>query len=396
MSSKIGRNIYLLGLLSLFNDVSSDAVTPFLPAYLSLMGMGPAFLGLMEGSADFLSNICKLLSGRIADRLGHNKRLTVFGYSLSAFLRPFIAISVAGVVLGVRLLDRVGKGIRTAPRDNLITASVDSRYWGKAFGIQRAMDHTGALVGPLLASWLLMTFHWSLPQLFLVASLPAALSILILPVLIREEKGARPAARPPLSWKRLPPGMKRYVLIMFLAACSTPSELFLILKMQRLGLTSELVPIAWFVLTLFALIAAYLGGLLSDVWSRRGTIAIGWTLFIVVYLGFAVLKDLPGAWLLMAIYGVHMGIIEAAERSYPALLVSSEERASALGWYYFAYGMGLLPASLVFGFVWNHWGDSVAFLLNAGLTLLVLLMLPWLPSSKPGAGKPESGKGNLT
>jgi MFS family permease len=178
---------------------------------------------------------------------------------------------------------------------------------------------------------------------------------------------------------------------MFLSALTTPSELFLIMKMQDMGLEPRHMPMAWFAMTLATLAATYLGGRLSDAWSRRRTIALGWILFSVIYTAFAFNRSLALAWLLMAGYGFHTGLIEPAERAYPATIASGEIRATALGWYYFSYGMGLLPASLLFGLMWDHVGPRAAFLLNAGLTLGTTLLLALLPTDRPRPLRSQDG-----
>lgn len=378
----VTRNVYLLGLLSFFNDFTSDMITPLLPAFLASMSLGPEFLGLMEGVANSLSNLTKLFSGWYADKLGKNKRLTVFGYSLAAFVKPFLAIPIPGITLAVRFLDRIGKGIRTAPRDILLTSSLEEKKWGRAFGIQRAMDHAGALLGPPTAVWLLVSFSMELPHLFIVASIPAIVSILFLPKLIHEPK-KEPNPKPEkLSWKKLPPTLKIYVVVIFFAALSTPSELFMILRMQDQGLGMAQAPFVWFVLTLFTLFATLGGGVLADHWSRRRTMGLGWCVFILVYVGFAFNHSLSFSWALVALYGIQSGLVEASERTFAAKIGGEKARATTMGWYYFAYGMGLLPASLVFGFIWKHWNSSYAFLIFATLSLIPVFLLFFLPSDR--------------
>ncbi|HSA59101.1 MAG TPA: MFS transporter [bacterium] len=383
MSRRIPRNVLLLGLLSLFNDVTADVITPLLPAYLATMGLGASFLGVMEGLASSISNMTMLFSGWYADRRGKGKALTIGGYALCTFARLFYALPLPEVTLSVRILDRFGKGIRTAPRDQLLTESMEKSRWGEAFGIQRMMDHTGSLIGPLAATAILAAFSIKLPTLFLVASIPAILSVLIIPRFIKTVPAQAPPSSSGLSWKRLPRAMKIYVALMFLSALTTPSELFLIMKMKDLGLAPYQMPMAWFAMTISTLVATYVGGRLSDAWSRRRTIALGWILFSVIYAGFAFNGSLPIAWGLIAAYGFHTGLIEPAERAYPATVATSEVRATTLGWYYFAYGMGLLPASLLFGLIWDHVNSRFAFLLNAGLTVVTTMLLTLLPSDRP-------------
>lgn len=346
------------------------------------MGLGVRFLGVMEGLADSLSNILKLYSGRLADRTGKSKPLTVAGYGLSTFIRPFLALPIPAVTITVRLLDRVGKGIRTAPRDRLITDFVEKKHWGEAFGIQRSMDHAGAIVGPLVATWLLSTYHMSYSTLFLIVCVPSALSLLFIPRLIQDTPFREKNKSPMAPWKSLPSPLKKYIFLIFLVAFSTPSELFLMMRIKDLGFAPALLPMAWLVMTVASFFSAYWGGRLSDRWSRRRTMGLGWLIFALVYLGFA-FNTQPGfVWILMAGYGIQMGIVEPAERAYPALVVPESMRATAIGWFYFAYGMGLLPASLIFGQVWKYAGPQPAFLINVGITLGTLGLLFFLPSDR--------------
>jgi len=387
VKSKINRNVYLLGFLSFFNDFAADMITPLLPAYLATMGLGAGFLGLMEGLANSLSNITMLFSGWYSDRHHNHKSMAMWGYRLCAFIRPLLAIPLPILNLLVRLVDRFGKGIRSAPRDHLITAYSEKKNWGQAFGVHRSMDHAGSLLGPPLAAWLLSVYSLKLSTLFFAASLPAIISILWIPSKLDKvpPSQTQKLTSPKLSWKSLPLPLKRYSIVMFLAALSTPSELFLILKMQNLGLISYQIPLAWSLLTIFAMLAAYLGGLLADFWSRRRTMALGWGFFTCTYFGFAFNTQLKWAWILIAFHGFQMGLVESSERAYPARVVPESMRSTALGVYSFSYGMGLLPASLLFGLIWKILGSKWAFLIDSGLTLATLpFLLLYLPSDRAG------------
>jgi len=385
MARRATRNVYLLGLLSLFNDFSADMITPLLPAFLATMGLGAGFLGIMEGTANALANLTVLFSGWLDDRLRRSKRLTVAGYSLCAFLRPCIAIPIPAVTLAVRFLDRIGKGIRTAPRDRLLTASLKKDHWGRAFGVQRAMDHTGSLLGPPIAALLLKWRGVSYSTLFLLASLPAILSILTIPFGIHEAREAPPAKKNSLSWSQLPAPLKRYLVIIFLASFSTPSELFLILKAKSLGLATYQQPLAYGLFTLCTLLAAYLGGVLADRWSQRRTIAVAWTMFALVFFALAFNQSLAWSWLLIAFFGLQSGLAEASERAYPANLSHPDMRATALGWYYFAFGLGMLPASALFGLLWTQFSSKTAFMTYGVMASLVIPLLALLPTHRNSA-----------
>ncbi len=384
------RNIYLLGLLSLFNNLSADMVAPLLPVYLISLGAGATLLGAMEGLANALSYGTVLWAGYYSDRHRKTKSLTIWGYRVCALIRLVMAVPSVPVVFSARLIDRIGKGIRTAPRDRLLTSSIPQKEWGGAFGIQRAMDHAGSLAAPLVASFLLSTYSLDYTRLFLVAAVPALVAGILIPFLIREPKVREDVllgkSENPyrLTWGRLHPTLKKYVAIIFLSSFSTPSELFLIYRMQELGAKPGEIPMVWFVLTLFALIAAYFGGLTAGWWGKRRTILVGWSLFALVYIGFGSFPILSLGWVMIALYGIHMGLIESSERVIAASLVEAEQRASAIGWYYFAYGMGALPASLLFGFLWNHVSVPFAFFWNAGITVVSILLFAILLDPRKG------------
>ncbi|MBF0492180.1 MAG: MFS transporter [Deltaproteobacteria bacterium] len=383
MFKKLGRNIFLLGALSLFNDMAADMITPLLPTFLMTLGAGTHFLGLMEGCANALSNILKLFSGYHSDRLQNPRQLTVWGYRLCAFTRPLMAIASPGIILAIRLTDRIGKGIRTSPRDQLLTLSAPKSHWGKAFGVQRAMDHTGALLGPLLATFLLSTFAISYSKLFLLASIPAILSILVISPLLQEPSFEKREEKKEkiFSTQGMNKSLKIYLVIIFFAALSSPSELFLILKIQELGLSPKHAPLAWLLLTAFSLIAALLGGALSDKIKPKYIISLGWFFFAVSFFGFSQSHTLKIAWIFLVLYGFQAGFVEAAERSIPSLIVQSQFRGTALGGYYFAYGMALLPASLVFGYLWTALGSQKAFLIYALLSFISALVMFFFKSN---------------
>ncbi len=382
MSRRLNPHIYRLGLLSFFNDLTSEMIIPLLPAYLTLLGAGPFFLGLMEGSANSLIYVTTLFAGAYAEKYGKNKQLTWVGYALCALIRPFLGIPLLTSVFLVRCIDRIGKGIRTAPRDGLITALAPQKDWGRAFGIQRALDHSGSLLGAAIASYYLSKYTVHYPTFFLIASIPAILSILWLPRKIPEVITPQIKGPTKLSWKKLPKNLKPYVLLILFVALTTPSQLFLLTRMQELGAPTYLLPLAWFQITFFSLISAYVGGHLADHFSRRWILAGGWLLFAFVFFGFAVTHDLIVGWILLALYGIQAGIVEPAEKAYPASIADEEGRTSALGWYAFAYGLGLLPASFFFGIIWERWDSKMAFMIYAGLTLISVLIAPLLPDSR--------------
>jgi len=378
----LGRNIFSLGLVSFFTDVSSEMIYPLLPIFLtSVLGMGTTFVGLVEGVAEATASLLKLLSGWLSDRWAKRKSLVVFGYTISTLIRPLVAAATAGWhVLLIRFLDRVGKGIRTSPRDALIADSSTEGEEGKAFGFQRAMDHAGAVVGPLIAFFLLTFITQQYRLIFWLAFIPGMAALL---TLIRgvSEKKSRPL-RPPspkvhLTLRPFDSRFKAFLLIVILFTLGNSSDAFLLLKAKDAGIPVSLIPILWVVLHISKSLSATPGGILSDRLGRRHVIIAGWLLYSMVYWAFA-WAETPGMiWLLFAIYGLFYGLTEGGERALVADLVQPHLRGTAYGLYNFSIGISTLPASLLMGLLWEKISPKAAFSFGATLALLAAILL-WL------------------
>jgi MFS family permease len=394
----LNRNIFSLGLVSLFTDVSSEMIYPLLPIFLtSVLGMGTTFVGLVEGVAEATASLLKLFSGRVSDRLGKRKSLVVFGYTLSTLARPLVAAATAGWhVLLIRFLDRVGKGIRTSPRDALIADSCFKGEQGKAFGFQRAMDHAGAVIGPLIAFLLLTFIAQQYRLIFWSAYLPglAALIILIRGVSERRPFPTRAAALK-IQWT-LRPFDRRFKIFLFLIllfSLGNSSDAFLILKAREAGISLSLIPILWMVLHLVKSVSATPGGILSDRLGRKAVIIAGWLLYAGVYWAFASAKTSLTVWILFAIYGLFYGLTEGAERALVSDLAKEQLRGTAYGLYNFSIGISTLPASLLMGLLWDKVSPKTAFRFGATLALLAALLL-WLglnTGKKRGARREAEG-----
>jgi len=378
----LSRNIFSLGLVSFFTDISSEMIYPLLPIFLtSVLGMGTTFVGLVEGVAEATASLLKLLSGWLSDRWGKRKSLVVFGYTLSTLIRPLVAAATAGWhVLLIRFLDRVGKGIRTSPRDALIADSSTEGEQGKAFGFQRAMDHAGAVMGPLLAFFLLTFITQQYRLIFWLAFLPGLAALL---TLIRgvSEKKSRPPGPPSgkvhLTFRPFDRRFKVFLLIVILFTLGNSSDAFLLLKAKDAGIPVSLIPILWMVLHISKSLSATPGGILSDRLGRRDVIIAGWLLYSAVYWGFA-WAETPGMiWLLFAIYGLFYGLTEGGERALVADLVQPHLRGTAYGLYNFSIGISTLPASLLMGLLWEKVSPKLAFGFGATLALVAAILL-WL------------------
>jgi len=388
---RLGRNVVALGVVSLLTDTSTEMVTPLLPLFLTtVLGAGPAFLGLVEGAAESAASLLRLLAGWWSDRLGRRKGLTLAGYSLSSATRPILALAVAPWhVLVVRLVDRVGKGIRGAPRDALLAAAAGAGQRGLVFGFHRSMDHAGAVLGPLLATGLLAALATDLRTVFWLATIPALASVTVLALAVREEPGGpsgteqAPAgpSGPLTSDARLP----RFLLLVVLFTLGNSSDAFLLLKAQQTGVPVALLPILWAALHVVKALASVPGGALSDRWGRGRVLASGWLLYAAVYAGFAVVSSAVALWALTLTYGLYFGLTEGVERALIADLAPPARRGSVYGWYHLAIGIAALPSSLLMGALWQAFGSGVAFATGAAFALLAAAFLPLALRAPRGA-----------
>jgi len=369
-------NVLWLSVVSLLNDAASEMIYPLLPIFLTgVLGAGPAFLGLIEGVADASSSLLKLASGAIADRSGRRKGLVAWGYGIAAVGRPLIAVAgAAWQVLAIRFTDRVGKGLRTAPRDALLADSVPPELRGTAFGIYRAADHAGAVVGPLLASALLLLWPGDLRRVFALALVPGLITLAV--VLWKVSEPPRPPAAVDAQPKRILPRLRemgpvlpRYLGVVVLFALGNSSDAFLLLRARELGVAVALIPLLWAALHASKMAWSIIGGRLSDRVGPRAAIVAGWLVYAAVYAGFAYARVPWHAWALFLVYGLFFGLTEAPEKALVAQLAPAGLRGSAFGWYHAAVGVAALFASILFGAVWNAYHGPTAFLMGATIAL---------------------------
>jgi MFS family permease len=383
--------VLALGAVSFLTDLASEMIYPLLPVFLSAtLGASAVALGLVEGAAESTASLLKLASGWWSDRLRRRKPLVVAGYTLASAVRPLIAFATsAAQVLAIRVSDRVGKGLRTSPRDALITDAVDPAVRGRAFGFHRAADHAGALVGPLVAFVLLRGFGMGLRELFLWAAVPGALAVAMVAFGVRERPrdpaaasaarveapaaGSEPASEP--GARRLPRRFWAYLAVIFVFTLGNATDAFLLLRATDLGVPVDLLPILWAALHLVKASTSTPGGVLSDRFGRRRPIVAGWLLYGAVYVGFALAAQTWHVWALFLVYGVYYGLTEGAERALVADLVGTERRGAAFGWYHLAIGVGALPASVLFGWLWTAWSPAAAFGTGAALAIVAAVGL---------------------
>jgi len=371
------RTVVVLGCVSLLNDSASEMITPLLPIFLTAaLGAGPAVVGLVEGVAEATASILKLIAGRLADRGVPAKSLVLGGYGLSNGARPLIGLASAwGAVLLLRFLDRVGKGIRTAPRDALIANSTSPQQRGRAFGFHRSMDHAGAVIGPLLA-FALLSMKVDLAHVFYASAVPGLLVLLLLYFGI--PAGQRVELPPPqeFSWSALHGRLKAMVVAAgFLALASVP-EVFIVLWARQAGMDVRWVPLVWAAASLAKMGIAMPAGVLSDRLGRLPLLLGGWSARVAVLLLLAYAQP-RGAWvwLLFVAYSATLALTEPAERSLIGDHADANERGTAYGLYHLASGLLVLPGAVIFGLLWERYGSSTAFVTAAAVTVFAASLM---------------------
>jgi MFS family permease len=377
---KLPSTVIGLGLVSLFTDISSEAIFPLLPAFMVTLGASSAFIGLVEGAAELVANVLKYLTGLAADRRSRLKPLVLAGYGLSTVVRPLMAFAAAPwQVLVVRVLDRVGKGVRTSPRDALIAGVTEASIRGRAYGFHRAMDHAGAAIGTLLSVgilWLLGARMGAtaadaekMRTVFLWAAVPGVIAMVALAL---TPEPARPAPPPRSSGKAegLPPQLKRVLVALMLFAFANATDAFLLVKAAKLGAPPLLAPMLWLALHVIKASTATWGGRLADRYGKRNGLILGWAVYAITWGSIGFTGSLVSLFVLTAVYGVSHGLVEGAEKALIADLAGSGARGKAFGSYNMLIGLSALAASTAFGAVWDRFGSVAAFVGSAAFALV--------------------------
>ncbi|MEO7916528.1 MAG: MFS transporter [Dokdonella sp.] len=372
------RTVWLIGLISLLNDAAGEMIYPLIPIYLaSVLMAGPRALGLIEGLAEATSSLLKLVSGIWVDRTGKSKPFIVFGYSLAGLGRPLIAfVSTWPGLLVIRVADRIGKGLRSSPRDALLAASVTPERRGLAFGLHRAMDNAGAVFGPLIAAALL-GLGMSLRDVFLCAAVPAGICVVLALALREPPLAVAPVGRPfDWRWRGLSPRLRRYLLVVAIFTLGNSSNLFLLLRARELGVSDAQIPLLWAGVSAVAMLFTTPLSALSDRFGRVRLLVIGYAAYAAVYLCMGLLDHAgPLLFALFAGYGLFFAATEGVEKALVADLAASDQRGTAFGWFNLVSGLLLLPASLLFGWLYQATSASVAFAFGAGCALLAAMLL---------------------
>ena len=374
-------NVIILGLTSFLTDVSSEMIYPLLPLYLTTrLGVSPSIVGLIEGIAESLASILKVFSGYISDRVQRRKALAILGYSSSAVGKFLLYLSASWIwVLGGRVIDRFGKGVRTAPRDALIADSTPPERRGRAYGLHRALDTAGAAVGVILAYYFLTAYKGDYTAVFLYSLIPAILGVAILS-LARERRIVKAVASEhnlSFSWSALPTRLKAFLIVVLLFALGNSSNQFLLLRAKDVGFAPHMVLLLYLAYNIVYALFSYPAGRLSDRIGRKTLLVLGYLFYGLVYLGFALVQSQAHVWPLFAAYGLYIAFTEGVEKALVADIAPLELRATLIGLHATFVGIGLLPASFLAGVLWDVLGASAPFYFGGGLGLLVALGL-WL------------------
>jgi len=374
-------NVIITGITSFLTDISSEMIYPLLPLYLTTqLGASPAIVGLIEGIAESLASLLKVFSGYISDRVQKRKGLAMLGYASSTVGKFLLFLSTSWVwVLGGRIVDRFGKGVRTAPRDALIADSTAKERRGRAFGLHRALDTAGAVVGVGLAYYFLTTRQGDYKAVFLYSLIPAALGVAVLS-LARETKAVKAtASERPLSfnWSALPTRLKAFLAVVLLFTLGNSSNQFLLLRAKNLGFTPESVLLLYMAYNIIYALFSYPAGRLSDRIGRKSLLVAGYIFYGLVYFGFALVRAASYLWLLFAAYGLYIALTEGVQKALMADLAPVELRATLIGLHATFVGIGLFPASFLAGVLWDAFGAPAPFYFGGAMGLLAALGL-WL------------------
>ena len=378
------RSVILLGMVSLLNDVASDMIAPLLPIFLTAtLGAGPAIVGLIEGVAETTSSLVKLWSGRLGDRGVGCKRLAVMGYTLSNVVRPLLAFAPGwSTVLLLRFSDRIGKGVRTAPRDALISEAVDASQRGRAFGVHRAFDHSGAMLGPLLAS-VLLAFGMPLRDVFLVSVIPGVLAVVVLMLGVRETAQLPLTTAPPLRWHALHPQLRGLIAAAGALALASVPDAFLVLYLQQSGVSLFWIPLLWALAHGLRALVVLPVSRWSDRGGRLPVMLTGWLTRAALLAAMPWFETHLAVVALYLLYSSATALTEGAERALIGDLAAPDSKGTAFGLYHMTVGLLALPGALWFGVVWQTVNMHTAFALAATMTTLAALWLAYTARRMP-------------
>lgn len=374
------HNVFVLGLVSLFMDISSEMIYPLIPIFLSDVLHAPkTYIGLIEGIAESTASILKVFSGWLSDRLGKRKAIIFWGYGISVFSRPILATAMSWInVLIYRFTDRVGKGVRTAPRDAIIADSTDRGMLGKAFGFHRSMDTVGAVIGPSIAFALLALLGGSLKGVFWISMIPGFIALLIIAIFVKDIKRTSVAMKPSLTFRGLDRNFKAFLFVVTIFTLGKTSDAFLVLRSQELGIEVWTIPLLYLCFNMVSAVLSTPAGLIADKMGKRKTILASYFLFFAIFLGFSYATNHIHAWLLFLAYGFFVAMNEGVQRAYVATVIKPEIKATGYGIYHTIVGLSALPSSIIGGFLWQKIGSYALFYYGAAMSFAACILFIFL------------------
>lgn len=373
-----GRNVFFSGLVSLCMDVSSEMIYPLVPLFLAnVLGVNKSMIGLIEGVAESTASLFKVFSGWFSDRIGQRKGLMLAGYAISTLSRPLMATAGSWPqILAARFTDRVGKGVRTAPRDAIIAESTKKTHLARAFSFHRAMDTLGAVIGPAIALAVLGQFNNDYRLVFWLSMVPGAMAVVLIILYIHDKKAnpAPQATRPKLCLKHFDWKTTCFMGIAALFALGNSSDAFLILRAEQIGVPALMIPAVYLVFNLVYSLSAIPAGMAADKFGMKRIILLGFTLFAGLYYGFAVASSVFSIWVLFALYGLFMGFTEGIQKAFLTTIISPDFKATAFGVYATVVGLAMFPANLIGGWLWDHISPAATFYFGAATAALSALL----------------------
>lgn len=370
------RNVFVLGIVSLFMDVSSEMIYPLIPLYLSnVLHASKTSIGVIEGIAESTASILKVFSGWLSDRVGKRKALIFWGYGISVFSRPILATAGSWVhVLIYRFTDRFGKGVRTAPRDAIIADSTRREILGKAFGFHRSMDTVGAVIGPGIAFALMGIFHDSLQTVFWLSMIPGLLAVATIAIFVKDIKGSRGDELPKISLHGFDRRFKLFLLIAAIFTLGKTSDAFLVLRAQDLGVKAGTIPLLYLSFNVVSAALSTPAGILADRIGKRKVILASYAFFSLICVGFGLSTSPLHAWLLFGAYGLFVAMNEGVQRAYVATIIKPEIKATSYGVYHTVVGLTALPSGIIGGALWQHIAPQALFYYGAAMSFLSCIL----------------------
>lgn len=378
------RNILFTGLTSFLTDTSVKMIYSVMPMFLMSIGASKASLGLIEGVAESTASLIKAFSGFWSDRIGRNKPFMLAGYAISAVILPLYAFVISPIqVLVLRFAERLGKGIRTAPRDSLIAASVTNNGTGRAFGLQKAMDNSGAIAGPLIAFAILSLFPDNYRLIFLLAGIPAIAGIFVIIFGIKEVRKKNTELLQEFRFRDFPKRYWFFLAIIFIFTLGNSTDALLLVKANEAGIKVAFIPLVYLITNVVSVVAAIPAGALSDRIGKEKLLIAGFLIYAVVYLFFGMNVDEGTLFALFALYGLYSAATDGIQKAFVADVADASRRGTALGIYNAMLGITLLPASLIAGVLYDRVNSSVPFIFGAAMALLAaLLMVVYMVTGK--------------